>query len=345
MSSSSGSSGSAGSAESAGAGAGPAGAAGAAAAASSAAEPTPIIYVRVRPLLRVPEFWIARAPDTLPTSRILGFPRAPPPRFERRQDQRPLLPASTTARVIWIQRSLAFPDAPFRMAADILNQGIWALASEFDAPASAGIAAVAGLAIARASCELLQELLQEIIRALHAALPASAISPRICFAAYHGTSLSNLETIERDGIAESSDGMLGRGIYLSHFWKATQRYALRDADYRPRAEGGLVLRCYVMVPGVIDRAKDYPPCPCLRCSTNPIAARIADHTAVWRTLGDAVHVASNPDDSVRGGITNEEWCVSKKVIFIQSKHIPDEATAHNLPGGAYNPGDRRVTIL
>lgn len=52
---------------------------------------------------------------------------------------------------------------------------------------------------------------------------------------YHGTSPSNADSIEHSGFRLSSDGMLGRGVYLS-----------RDFS-KARAYGAVVLRVSVKV--------------------------------------------------------------------------------------------------
>jgi hypothetical protein len=55
---------------------------------------------------------------------------------------------------------------------------------------------------------------------------------------YHGTSESSVQTILRDGFKETTEesGMMGRGIYLGDYWKAS-RYGFRTSDYAKISAG------------------------------------------------------------------------------------------------------------
>uniref|UniRef100_A0A672FHY9 PARP catalytic domain-containing protein n=1 Tax=Salarias fasciatus TaxID=181472 RepID=A0A672FHY9_SALFA len=48
---------------------------------------------------------------------------------------------------------------------------------------------------------------------------------------YHGTTRSNADQILNNGFRQSSDGMLGRGVYLSRDLEKASRYPLRHPEY------------------------------------------------------------------------------------------------------------------
>jgi len=62
---------------------------------------------------------------------------------------------------------------------------------------------------------------------------------------YHGTSHSNLESILKCGLRCSTEGQLGRGVYLCYEEKA-QNFA-RDAQQRGKGSGAVVLKCILRV--------------------------------------------------------------------------------------------------
>uniref|UniRef100_A0A8B9HDI0 Poly [ADP-ribose] polymerase n=1 Tax=Astyanax mexicanus TaxID=7994 RepID=A0A8B9HDI0_ASTMX len=51
---------------------------------------------------------------------------------------------------------------------------------------------------------------------------------------YHGTTMEIARKIKRNGFVPSSDGMLGRGVYLSRSFDKAARYPLNDRS-QPRA--------------------------------------------------------------------------------------------------------------
>ncbi|KAK9979108.1 hypothetical protein ABG768_012553 [Culter alburnus] len=45
---------------------------------------------------------------------------------------------------------------------------------------------------------------------------------------YHGTTMANAQKIRREGFRSSSDGMLGRGVYVSRSKEKASRYPIND---------------------------------------------------------------------------------------------------------------------
>lgn len=125
------------------------------------------------------------------------------------------------------------------------------------------------------------------------------LGPCNVLVAYHGTCSSLAVRIQRDGLAESRAGMLGRGVYLTHFWRAAMRYARMDQGYKLRKRGGAVVRVYVRgtktePPSVLTRdgSEGNFTCHCGKCTCDKYRGqarmrRMVDHEGLWR--GRAVH--------------------------------------------------------
>ena len=131
--------------------------------------------------------------------------------------------------------------------------------------------------------------------------------------------------------------MLGRGVYLTHFWRACLRYGTMDQKYRPRAEGGAVCRVYVRgaknslpVFHVRNGCDFLQPCCCGKCTCDKYRSldkmrRVSDHQARWRGL--AVHGAHVPPcrgdtidpktGEVRFLARSDEWCVRAEACYLQ----------------------------
>lgn len=155
------------------------------------------------------------------------------------------------------------------------------------------------------------------------------IGPCNVLVAYHGTCVSLAASISTSGLAESSSGMLGRGVYLTHFWRAAMRYAQRDQGYKVRKRGGAVLRVYVRGtsknPPTLLRRDGSPggyTCRCGKCTCDKYRAqermrRMVDHGGLWRGLAvHGVHVPPCRGDTVDPKSGETRWlCRSDEFVL------------------------------
>lgn len=144
---------------------------------------------------------------------------------------------------------------------------------------------------------------------------------------YHGTELTNVESIRKEGL-KSTLGMLGWGVYLGTFWKAT-RYACLTQDYKPQS--GSVFRVFAFPTNIIEL-----PSPSWKCTCGCSTPDIADHTL---SLKNDIHV-SQSHLSKDGRIKNEEWVIKGKTFLQQCAKI-NEAT---FPSPHYDPTFRGTLI-
>lgn len=101
---------------------------------------------------------------------------------------------------------------------------------------------------------------------------------------YHGTSVLLADSVERDGLKESSQGCLGRGVYLASLDKASN-FAL-DAPLRQKGEGAVVFKVMVKI-------------------TNPKYINGEDRKGDWKREGhDAVRTTGTSFSR------REEWCIA-----------------------------------
>lgn len=135
--------------------------------------------------------------------------------------------------------------------------------------------------------------------------PAGYVAP---IAMYHGTHVRAVRGIIAEGLFETM-GMVGKGVYVGTFWKAT-RYAMYDAQYNPRPPGtGMVLRVLVFPSSA---------------GTAPLTADGADAVALfkstpWRAAGWGVRVVPRLEGASTAGpgcVRNEEWCVDKSTVEV-----------------------------
>ena len=128
------------------------------------------------------------------------------------------------------------------------------------------------------------------------------------YSLYHGTHVKNIQSILRDGLDETY-GMLGNGVYLGTFWKAS-RFACFSQTYEK--QDGAIFR--VIVHGSIQNLPlENWKCEC--CDNI-----IADHASKWKTNYNGI--CANPtktnlinkDGKPKYLLRNEEWCVQKQNV-------------------------------
>ena len=181
------------------------------------------------------------------------------------------------------------------------------------------------------------------------------LGPCHALAAYHGLPQSAAVSVAKHGLWESKEGMLGRGVYLTHFWRAAMRYAMMEADYKPRACGGAVARAYVFRARMLvrDGSASAPICECGKCRCpkyrdNLCQRRVADHLATWRRERAAgVHVPPCRGDTVdpKTGETrwlarSDEWCCRGELVEVQEIMRVDPSSYES--SGPYVAGVRSV---
>lgn len=150
-------------------------------------------------------------------------------------------------------------------------------------------------------------------------------SPLVC---YHGTAETNVESVLSTGI-QFSNGMLGKGVYLGTFWKAT-RYACLTQDYKPQQ--GIVFRVFAFPKNV----KELPD-PQWSCSCGCYTPDSADHLNAHS--GDIHLSQSHLKKDAR--IKNEEWLI-KSPVYLQQWAKIDDST---FPGPHYEPLHRKTLIV
>ncbi|RXN37074.1 hypothetical protein ROHU_002379 [Labeo rohita] len=96
---------------------------------------------------------------------------------------------------------------------------------------------------------------------------------------YHGTSRKAAEKIKREGFHPSSDGMFGRGVYLSRDLQKASRYPLdlpenQRVIVRVKVNVGRVIK--IDYQGLKMWAEDdlYPGVPCLQSTTEPVNGNV-----------------------------------------------------------------------
>jgi hypothetical protein len=152
--------------------------------------------------------------------------------------------------------------------------------------------------------------------------------------------------------------MLGRGVYLTHFWRAAMRYALMDVDYNVRPEGGAVARVYVNSREfeTRDGSSAVEMCRCGKCTSDQYVnlvrhRRVADHLALWRAGAVAgVHVPPCRGDTVdpKTGLVrwlarSDEWCCRGEMCSVQEIMRVDASSVKRL--GEYDASHRGVKVF
>lgn len=136
---------------------------------------------------------------------------------------------------------------------------------------------------------------------------------------YHGTSSDLLQSCTVN--LNPSDGMLGYGIYLGTFWKAS-RFATRDQNHTIR--NGSILRYIVFPTQIIEFPRINWICHCLKCKNNNWASNVSDHETKWKLIGDAAHALPTKglnEGSNKWVLKNEEWCVNCPILLTHTANI------------------------
>jgi len=105
--------------------------------------------------------------------------------------------------------------------------------------------------------------------------------------------------------------MLGNGVYLGTFWKAT-RYACLTQDYK--AQSGSVFRIFAFPKNLREL-----PSPSWKCTCGCPTPDIADHLF---GIDSDIHV-SQSHLSKDGRIKNEEWVIKGKTYLQQYAKVND----------------------
>lgn len=147
---------------------------------------------------------------------------------------------------------------------------------------------------------------------------------------YHGTESSSIKSILKTTI-NPSFGMLGTAVYVGTFWKAV-RFACMSQDYKFR-EGSL-LRILAFPKKIIDFPYVGWTCKCSKCKYDKFA-KVADHEAVWKTMGNVAHV------TVCEGVKNEEWALNCDFIITHYADVDSKSS----PGLHHDPYFRKYKIL
>jgi hypothetical protein len=143
---------------------------------------------------------------------------------------------------------------------------------------------------------------------------------------YHGTAECNVDTIKASGLQPHA-GMLGFGVYLGTFWKAT-RYACLTQSYKPQS--GSVFRVFAFPTNLIELPSTW------KCDCGCLTPEIADHKGA---LKHDIHL-SQSHLKRDGRVKNEEWVIKGKTYIQQCARI-NEST---FPSPHYDPTFRGTSI-
>lgn len=294
--------------------------------------------------------WIVRTTQGFAEVLVLGAPlRAPsavPPRYLHRVYART---ECRGAEVVLVHSSV-FPTPSLLDRESIARSGVWIVAAD---AIPAGEVREEGVV---AQCSVFGLQLAESYEALAAVCSSvSAPRPQPNLVLYHGSSSSNWTSIAAAGLRPSK-GMLGMGVYLGSFWKAT-RFAARTQDYQLRDEGGSISRVYVFAPFLLAMpARETPAyfCPCDECAAlikhgSPASMeRLAhtDHESRWAADEACDGLFLEPrrcaTDTRRWIVRNAEWCVRPRCLRVQNGARLD---MQSVFAEHYDPLQRTQTIL
>lgn len=307
------------------------------------------LVCRRHPKLGVFEIWLSGS--------TLSPPTTVPERYVVRST------INEDKREAYVKHSAVTDFCPLRTRKDLRTHGIWVCEADFEPhgghPSHPGCSCVtiSGMRVASG----IMERFREALGRMEEALPPMGPVGKVLAVGYHGTSTSNLSSICRTTL-RASNGMMGRGVYLAHFWKAALRYGALDARYGIRPEGGAVFRAYIVSWNDDEHIREIgtpesPMCPCdvpcqyYRSVGRAAWSRACDHQSLWRNDARVVGVHVDPEtcDTDNGGarvINNEEWCVREEHVVLQSAHYVDMTCVHRPkePGILYDAFDRDVTI-
>lgn len=291
--------------------------------------------------------WVIRTSQGFAEVLLVGVPLAAPCAIPERYRSR----ATSIRADVFHVHSSAFVEPPRLDRASIDKVGLWVIPA--DARPMGGLpsegvsdaACVYGMPVQHSEAEL---------QSTCAAVQHLTTRPSPQLVLYHGTSEHAWASIAREGL-RATFGMLGVGVYLGSFWKAT-RFAARTQEYAMRSEGGCIARVYVhsgTIQNIPQRAAPEYACPCAECSEAQAAGGAAlersahtDHETRWARDAACVGLhlsarrcASDPSLWI---LRNAEWCLRASCLSVQN------AAALNLQSVSadrYDPLQRTQTIL
>jgi hypothetical protein len=174
-----------------------------------------------------------------------------------------------------------------------LGQGAWVSESELARHATLGDPAAYGVPISPGSLDVWHQLPLDC--------QFASTSPPLVL--YHGTSAEAVPGILALGLkpgADSAVAMLGPGVYLARWDKAVD-FARHDADNKPRAVPGCVLR--VVMQAAPDQVRVLGPADVCECGCG---RSCVDHLGTFAKGG--VKVVAVPDFA-SGASRRAEWCI------------------------------------
>jgi len=292
--------------------------------------------------------WVVRTCLGFAEVLVLGQPLACPAALPSRYAQRASKVGEFSGQEVILVQSAAFELPLLLNATSLRLNGLWIVPA--DARPAGGIpedgvqdlVRVFGLELLPSEHELRQ------VCAL-----ASSGSPPDCVL-YHGTSLDAWAGIQQHGLM-ASKGMLGTGVYLGSFWKAT-RFAARTQDYTLRRQGeACIARVYCFCPQLQDwseKATSYE-CACEECTSARLRGGAAlerstftDHESRWAfdasCSGVFMPTRKSSIDANLWIVRNAEWCVRPACCRVQNAAKLDMGS---VVQERYEPTQRSQSIL
>jgi hypothetical protein len=294
--------------------------------------------------------WIVRRSQGFAEVLVLGQPLASPSELPAKYAHRSTKVGDMGGRAVYEVSSAVFAQPVVLNAPSLVAQGIWIVPADarpMGAIPDEGVlpvVAVLGMPLAHTEQELQQVC--ACVRGEAEGTPDLVL--------YHGTSTTAWSSIQTSGLQESQ-GMLGLGVYVGSFWKAT-RFAARNQTYQLRKQGeALVVRVYCFCPALQDwtaKTETYA-CACTECSKARDvggAARersvFTDHESRWalNTECSGVYMPSRKShhDPSQWIVRNPEWCLRSACCRIQNAALLDmSSVVHER----YDPLQRSQRIL
>lgn len=225
-----------------------------------------------------------------------------------------------------------------------------------------GFANLFGHPFAEWTEEVVQQAWPRGATALQRRWPCSETT--IPFALYHGGGGKDREACQklvREGVRASEGGMLGPGVYLGSFFKATRyayfdRHSVRGETYIERGGRSCVLRCLVFARRVKKMEESTYVCRDSRAKAqNPHASEgsrwfsqaiqcLRDPEGHWGAVEgfDAARLRPTPLGRGKWMVRNEEWCVREDRVMVASVA---EFAGSSMATDKWRPWDRASTIL
>jgi hypothetical protein len=295
--------------------------------------------------------WLVRTcngfPEIFLIGEILQMPLVIPSRYESRA----LLHTRDVHGIpIFHVDSAAFSKPVLTNAESITHNGVWVVPADARAAGS-----LPDFGIRERRCVFGIHILytEEFLAAVCAHFPSAAALPTHVL--YHGTAAEAWEGICASGL-EPTFGMLGTGVYMGTFWKAT-RFAALTQSYQPRKDG-IILRAYVHAPRLytFDDMLFRPAydCPCARCtaakesgdSAQIERAAYTDHETRWALCPEVCGAEVLPQrcksEPTLWILKNAEWCLRPQCIHVQLGARLDLKT---MEDAHYDPLKRSQKIL